>query len=74
MKTNCWNCGKEVLLDSHLTEEDIARRDIDIEDNPFCDEECFKNWLKSSYPTWADACLAGYDEEFAKFFPDEVED
>lgn len=66
----CGACGKPVAVDFHRTASDL-RRDTDVE-RCFCSVKCQKNFIKANVPTWKDALFCGYDEEYRKFFPEEV--
>lgn len=62
----CWNCGKPVAIDWHLTKSDLNRDDV-IEE-AFCDEKCEKEWFLSQYRTLDSAMVAGEEERIKKFW------
>lgn len=62
----CWNCGKPVAVDWHLTKSDLNRDDV-VEE-AFCDGKCEREWFLGEYRTLDSAMFAGEEEKAEKFY------
>lgn len=63
----CWNCGKVLSVDHHITKYDLEHNRPCGTEEAFCCENCEKSWFMSEYPTLDTALLAGEEERAEKF-------
>jgi hypothetical protein len=64
----CWNCGKALEVDHHVTRHDLEHNRPNGTEEAFCGEECEKKWFMSEYPTLDAALLAGEEERAFRLF------
>lgn len=63
----CWNCGKPLAVDHHVTRHDLEHNRPNGTEEAFCGEECERKWFMSECPTLDTALLAGEEERAEKF-------
>lgn len=63
----CWNCGKPIKMDHHVTRHDLEHNRPCGTEESFCATGCEKSWFLAEYPTLIDAMIAGEEERAEKF-------